>query len=993
MKKKVLLSVLAFSLLLVALPLVSANINPSDYDRRLPITENSTEIVSNENGFALYFDLSNIDSSDPWWNVVQNDGGDVRVTTDADGTGQLPLELVSINTTAHTGEMHFKYNITNTTADTYHLWAGTSNTSSQPAVTDTFGRNNVWTQYDLVYHMGSTTPDDATGNHGGGSVSQGNPSITQEGMGTAVLFDGDDAIDTGWSPSYGGGKFTQTAIVNPDSQGDSGDDGSIASTFDSNEASQGTLFSIRDGGSFRGYISNNPDMQGGNANVGTNEWVTWRRDGSNNVNIYENGSSVASGSGGGSFTGGNVVVGGVPDSGLQGSRNLHGTISELRLTSNILSTGWISTEYNMQNDNSGFWTVGSSVVVNPITLENQTLTPSSPEQDDALTTTADYTHDDGDAANITVQWIQNGNAAIENDTITNLANGSLINETIDLSNYAISDGDNITASINATSNNDSVEINQTVNIENTGTIEVKAFEKISNQSISSFNITTPVNASTSNGTLIAEVDVGNHTLTANADGYLNTMTQNVEVKFDQTTTVNLTGFYTANVTLNVTDGNNDSDVTGYNVTITDTDHPDFEETQTNVSGDPSFGLINGSYTLQISHPSYADLQTGLNVTGTETVNLELYPDPSSVRVTVRRESDGTIMDNTNITLTVSNDIGEDVFDITAGVDNGTKFVGNLTPDNYTFKFQATGFSTRSYALEVGEDTTQSLTAYLAQTNQTVIFTVIDDNTLAPIPQSDVLIERSINGTWTTVENRKTDVTGRVQFTFIIGEAYRITADADGYNPRTFTLDPILFTSYNIPLSKTSTVESRVNTRLEPNNPRFVESETTTVKFTFIAPGGNLQSYQLTWTTPDGNTVTRSGTQATGQTFTGINIPVGTVDIGDQVTLEYSYTDTSGDTTTRKNTFGVLDDQLKNNTFAGNINKTYGGFGDFQRIVTVGAGAAGAGGVGGIVAGATGAVTFILAVYAFAAYAGIINAWSIAVTVIIGIGLLWFRGGR
>lgn len=718
-----------------------------------------------------------------------------------------------------------------------------------------------------------------------------------------------------------------------------------------------------------------------------NTWVfvvgTW--DGSTE-RLYINGTEVDNGSATGVGTSTNDLVF-FERSDVANTQNSFGGMDAVGIWNRTLDASEVSELYN-----SGVGRQAPFVSDAPV-IGVINISPSVPDSDDNITSNASVTTGEGGDYNLTTNVYFNG---VLNKTTNHgeLANGTATIESFDCSTLSCSDGDNVTFEYEASNVDGSDSRNESVEIQDQGFIEVQAFEKISGSAISVFNSTSPENASTSNGTLTIQTDVGTRTLTIDAgeSGYLNTITNSsVVVVKQQTTSVNVSGFYTANVTLNVTDGNNGSVVNNLSISLSSNDYS-FEENKTNAVSGSIYNLINGSYDLSISHPLYADFSSTINVTGSETLDIELYPDPSSVRVTVRQEEDGSIL-NENITLTVSNDIGEQVFDIVEGVDNGTKFVGNLTPDNYTFKFQASGFSTRSYALEVGEDTTQSLTAYMAATNQTVIFTVIDDNTLAPIPSSDVLIERSINGSWTTVENRKTDVTGRVQFTFIIGEAYRVTADASGYTSRTFTLDPILFTSYNIPLSKTSTVESRVNARIEPVNPRFVESQTTTVNFSFVAPGGNLQSYELTWTVPDGSTVTRSGTEATGQTFTNIPIPVGVASIGDRVTLDYSYTDTDGDTTTRRESWGILTDEIGNNTFADNINQTYNGFGDFERSIVTGGVAAGAAGVGGIVAGTGGAILFSLLVYGYAAYAGIINGWMIAVTVIIGLGYLWFTGGR
>lgn len=109
-------------------------------------------------------------------NAAQSDGGDVRFSSDEDGNTQLPCEIVnwehdSVSAAGDADiEAWVKVDVSGTADTTIYVWYDTASSDSQPAVTDTFGRNAVWSDYEFVYHMNEdpsgTAPQlaDSTGN-------------------------------------------------------------------------------------------------------------------------------------------------------------------------------------------------------------------------------------------------------------------------------------------------------------------------------------------------------------------------------------------------------------------------------------------------------------------------------------------------------------------------------------------------------------------------------------------------------------------------------------------------------------------------------------------------------------------------------------------------------------------------------------------------------------------------------------------------------------
>jgi hypothetical protein len=131
----------------------------SGYTKRWPVTVDATKVPSTQTDFPVYVDLSDMPAS--FWSTVANGGGDIRVTT-ANGETECPVEPVSCDTGTDTGELHFLANsVDGTTDTTFYIYA--NGTSSGYAVTDTYGRNAVWADYNAVYHMEGLTDATAGG--------------------------------------------------------------------------------------------------------------------------------------------------------------------------------------------------------------------------------------------------------------------------------------------------------------------------------------------------------------------------------------------------------------------------------------------------------------------------------------------------------------------------------------------------------------------------------------------------------------------------------------------------------------------------------------------------------------------------------------------------------------------------------------------------------------------------------------------------------------
>jgi len=311
--------------------------------------------------FAPESDAVNADYSD-FWSTVANGGGDIRCYESGGTATEFPREVVDLDKTAKTGEIWFKRDVSILSDSVTDIYA--DGTSSDYAVTATYGRNAVWGDYIAVLHEGSGT--DSAGNHDG-IVDSGSPTTTTTDHpydGSWTDFDGiADRIRIPTGSDFNGKDITVQAIFRWDGAGGSDDMGVIASLtvgppnpgiFRVVMSSFGVRGSIDDGNeqiNYRDVVADNAE---------TTYWTTLTSD-SSNLSLYIEGSlsgSVAGLSGGQFTNSADTYVGAYAD--LSSKRSFGGKIGGVRLrgdATNPLSADWITDEYANQSSPSTWYTV------------------------------------------------------------------------------------------------------------------------------------------------------------------------------------------------------------------------------------------------------------------------------------------------------------------------------------------------------------------------------------------------------------------------------------------------------------------------------------------------------------------------------------------------------------------------------------------------------------------------------------------------------------
>ena len=332
--------------------------------KRIKLTIPRSMVPGSQTNFPVYVNLD--DLPDAFFLGVQADGDDIRVTQ-SNGITEVPYELVTIDTSAKTGELHFKADVSSTTESKYYIYYGNSGASGYSA-SATYGRNNVWTNGFLaVYHLDqsptASTPQftDSTGNSAGTAVNLEVGDRQTGQVGRAIDFDGtNEYIDTNFNRTML--RSTWSLWLRTD-----GAQGAYDGLF----TSQGTLTngltvsgsSTRLGYNWRDAV--NTYTWVGAPIYPTNAWFMA------SLVVEPTQATVYSHTGSGVTSAVNTVTHATATvDGLDigqdsiGSRLYNGLVDEATLANTVRSATWLATTYNNKANSTGFYSVSSEELIN-----------------------------------------------------------------------------------------------------------------------------------------------------------------------------------------------------------------------------------------------------------------------------------------------------------------------------------------------------------------------------------------------------------------------------------------------------------------------------------------------------------------------------------------------------------------------------------------------------------------------------------------------------
>jgi hypothetical protein len=294
-------------------------------------------------GDVQHFYGANNISGSTWTDSVGSNNGTLN------GSPASPVDI-------QTGEVWIKVPSLSSSADTV-LQVHVDGSSSDYAVTDLFGRNEVWSDYEFVSH------------DGGGTDSSGTLSLTANGgvtsgdttgqIGAATNYDGANDYFTGAISSPGASDYTMQSWVSPD---DSATFNPYFNVGQRDGAKPSIGIDLASSGGFNFFVQDNSsgaqfDIITGGSYSGGSSWYkhdgTLDKDG--NLTVYKDGSSVQS-QAVTSNSDGSIVV---TDVWIGNRWNLStyfdGQLDELRIIKAALSANWITTEYANQSDPGTFY--------------------------------------------------------------------------------------------------------------------------------------------------------------------------------------------------------------------------------------------------------------------------------------------------------------------------------------------------------------------------------------------------------------------------------------------------------------------------------------------------------------------------------------------------------------------------------------------------------------------------------------------------------------
>ena len=319
-------------------------------------TVNASDVPSTQSNFPAYVNLTRLNGGTA---MSQAEADSIRVYSDEAKTTELSREIVSVS------EMHVK--IPSLTS-TFTIYVDYDGVRSDYGVTDTYGRNAVWSDYWGVYHHEST--NSSTGSNdlsAEGGITAGG---TTGKWGSGTDFDGTNDQFTATSIDAST-LLTATSWINPDSwvSGQTQIMQQWAPTSRSWMLQEGENDGLGSTNTkLRCFVSSNGSYQSANNIQGstvitTGVWhkVTLTYSGANTrATLYLNGvqdgqntsmpSSIFNGTG-------LTRIGGYSGSVLM----FNGQMGETRLQKLERSADWELTEYNNQNDEATFWGTWSDV--------------------------------------------------------------------------------------------------------------------------------------------------------------------------------------------------------------------------------------------------------------------------------------------------------------------------------------------------------------------------------------------------------------------------------------------------------------------------------------------------------------------------------------------------------------------------------------------------------------------------------------------------------
>lgn len=483
------------------------------------------------------------------------------------------------------------------------------------------------------------------------------------------------------------------------------------------------------------------------------------------------------------------------------------------------------------------------------------------------------------------------------------------------------------------------------------------------------------------------INAGDYNVTTNKTGWI-PQTQQISIAELSNTTITILNISSLNFTIFAIDSLTNESLKNYDLQISSTSIPAWSGENKLAVTNHSTHLINGTYNILIDVPGYALANNNVNITLTENKNYTFnLTKTNSVDISIYNEITGDLL-NDSITVRWSSNVTtwENI------TNTGSLFVSNITAGTYELLFYATNYSTRSYTLTIGDRSTQNLNSYMISSLYSTIFTIKDIDTGDVLEDASITMYKQIGSVWSTVESKYSDISGKSQFYYDPIANYRFQLTKPNYEEYVFYLNPILFSTYSVYMTKESVLNysadyADIATIYSPTT--FLNDQNELFNFLITSPEGVLTDYGIELIYPGGKT-TATGTNAIGSQLSAYVNITGASNF-DVVTLNWNYSTSLGETKSYVVTFPISGNYTSG-TWLSNKDEHFG-LGLFERILIVTIVILFIVGIATIVGQPLPGIAIGLFMFSFFVFMGFVELWAVLPSMFMGIlFLIWKSGG-
>lgn len=269
-----------------------------------------------------------------------------------------------------------------------------------------------------------------------------------------------------------------------------------------------------------------------------------------------------------------------------------------------------------------------------------------------------------------------------------------------------------------------------------------------------------------------------------------------------------------------------------------------------------------SYPIIVNNVSFALYSSSISIgeVASTNFNVSLLPN-NALNVTIRDEStNGIVYSNSVITV---DSISLPTYSVPFTI-NGSGVISNLPSNNYSLRISNPSFSTRTFLFSIPDRSFQNVSLYL--NNGTAV--LFNFKTYGGSYLSNVLLNvyGYVNSSLVLVESAYSSIDGRVQVSLKGNTFYSFTTHLNGYVDQSFSLNPILFSSYDVPLSPSNSQVNVVPSGFAsffPNS--FRTGSNTSFTIDFFSPYDSFINYSYIVTYPS-SVISGFGSSVGGESF-------------------------------------------------------------------------------------------------------------------------------